>query len=375
MGIGHAAPDFTLPSARSGKPRTLSSFRGKKILLSFHQGANCPCCQYAIEQLVGNHKKLAWACKLRVICVFQSTAETINKHILKWGADDNGESTFPFVVLTGVEEHAYDLYEVAVEGGTATRLPTDFLIDETGMIVDCFRGKTVADHMSVERIQHFLMTGENTMGIMVQLRTGAHAPGFTLCDVDGMPFSLSQYRGQKVMLSFYRYAGCPFSRYAIKKLKKFYKRLPLSGRERLNIVCIFQSPPESIKEYILKGRRTRDFPFIALSDPEEELYREYRIGADSSWHYGTSCAFLLPVACKLTFQGIVAGEQEGIKSRLPSDFFIDENGMIVDCFHAKSVQEHIPLKRAEQFVRRVAASIKKPGGDDTQMSVYDCIHR
>jgi hypothetical protein len=31
--VGHRHPDFTLPSIRSGKPVSLSDFRGQKVLL------------------------------------------------------------------------------------------------------------------------------------------------------------------------------------------------------------------------------------------------------------------------------------------------------------------------------------------------------
>uniref|UniRef100_A0A7R9Z0V6 Thioredoxin domain-containing protein n=1 Tax=Pseudictyota dubia TaxID=2749911 RepID=A0A7R9Z0V6_9STRA len=402
IGIGDSAPDFTLPSAGSGELLTFSHFGGKKILLSFHQDANCPCCHYAVEQLIGAHKKLAWAAKLHVICVFQSDANTIKKYILKRGADDDndnkaGEYIFPFVALSGIEEHAYDLYEVGVVGGmrnlkssiarsnrrlptevelergTPTRLPTDFLIDETGMIVDCFRAKTVADHMPMQSIEHFLMTGGNSLGTTIKLRAGACAPDFTLCDVDGKPYSLSQYHGQKVMLSFYRYAGCPCCRRAIEKLKKFNKRLSRSGAEKINILCIYPSAPESIKECILRDSGPSDFPFIALSDPGEKLYKKYRVGADTSGHHAISVA---TIWYKLAFKGFAGREPEGGNIRLPSDFLIDENGMIADCFHARSAYEHIPLKRVEQFMKRTA-SLKQSTEpeDELRATVFDRIRR
>ena len=41
LAVGSAAPDFTLPD-ETGKPVTLSSFRGKSVVLVFYPGDDTP---------------------------------------------------------------------------------------------------------------------------------------------------------------------------------------------------------------------------------------------------------------------------------------------------------------------------------------------
>ena len=63
--IGYKVPDFKL-SDMDGKEHKLSDFRGSKVLLCFYEYTQCPRCAYAVGNLVGNYKKLAWATKLKV---------------------------------------------------------------------------------------------------------------------------------------------------------------------------------------------------------------------------------------------------------------------------------------------------------------------
>ncbi|PPD59052.1 peroxiredoxin [Dehalogenimonas etheniformans] len=58
MAIGATAPDFTLKD-QDGKPVTLSNFRGKKVVLSFHPLAWTNVCQEQMLSLERNFQKLA----------------------------------------------------------------------------------------------------------------------------------------------------------------------------------------------------------------------------------------------------------------------------------------------------------------------------
>ena len=64
VSIGVVVPDFTL-SCADGKEHKLSDFRGSKVLLCFYRYSYCPMCAYTVGNLIGQHKKLAWAAKLK----------------------------------------------------------------------------------------------------------------------------------------------------------------------------------------------------------------------------------------------------------------------------------------------------------------------
>ena len=53
-----------------------------------------------------------------------------------------------------------------------------------------------------------------------------------------------------------------------------------------------------------------------------------------------------------------------VATQLPADFLIDESGVIVDLFRAKSPQDHMPLERLEKFI---------PEGKRCKCNKKDCI--
>uniref|UniRef100_A0A7R9Z5A9 Thioredoxin domain-containing protein n=1 Tax=Pseudictyota dubia TaxID=2749911 RepID=A0A7R9Z5A9_9STRA len=188
---------------------SLSDFRGKKVMLCFHRYASCPLCNMAIDELKGHYKKLAWASKLEVIKVFPTPKDSEGWDWLKGGVesgDDEGENIpvasmegkYPFIILSDDAEETYTSYSVqssvlgrlgtithipsnsarrtkfaksrgmssvqlmakaikAPKEGDLNRLPAEFLINEEGRIVDCFRAKTIDEHIPIERVSQFLM--------------------------------------------------------------------------------------------------------------------------------------------------------------------------------------------------------------------------
>mmetsp|Transcript_9059 Transcript_9059/g.13366 ORF Transcript_9059/g.13366 Transcript_9059/m.13366 type:complete len:209 (-) Transcript_9059:22-648(-) len=190
VSIGDPAPDFSLDDI-DGIPTTLTEHRGRKVMLSFYRSADCPFCNYAIDVLQGNHKKLAWAANLDVIIIFQSTTEAIDNFIFK--SRRTTKNRYPFTVLADPDQMAFKKYRVTEQSQGTFRdllreyketreynkyikkyslqneidkqtyqylLPTDFLIDENGIIVDCFRSNALTKHIPMRRIKHFLCHGE-----------------------------------------------------------------------------------------------------------------------------------------------------------------------------------------------------------------------
>eukprot|EP00957_Ditylum_brightwellii_P034067 2580603-Ditylum_brightwellii.AAC.1 len=189
---------------------------------------------------------------------------------------------------------------------------------------------------------------------MTSLGIGDPAPDFSLVDSDGVSHSLAEHKGRKVMLSFYRSAACPFCNYAIYQLKGRYKKLAWASN--LDVIAVFQSTTEKIDNFILNSRDTTEaeFPFVLLSDPELITYSEYEV---SEKFLGNIAGMLRTPRgspeCKKyirTFVRTHGIDKEALGNILPSDFLIDENGIIADCFRAKGIDEHIPLERINAFL-------------------------
>ena len=129
------------------------------------------------------------------------------------------------------------------------------------------------------------------------LETGILAPDFTLLDQDGKPHSLSDYRGQKVVLYFYpkdSTSGCT------KQACNFTELLPHFREKNAVVLGVSKDSVASHKKF----QEKYNLGFTLLSDPEKEVIQLYDVGKEKNM-YG-----------KVTM-GVVR-----------TTYLIDENGII-----------------------------------------------
>lgn len=132
------------------------------------------------------------------------------------------------------------------------------------------------------------------------LEIGTTAPEFTLPDQNGQMRSLSDYRGQKVILYFYpkdMTSGCT------SQACNFRDRYPQFQEKGAVVLGVSKDTVESHKRFEEK----QGLPFTLLSDTELEVITAYdvrKIGKDG----------------------------KPTKSLIRSTYLIDENGLIIKAF-------------------------------------------
>ena len=174
-----------------------------------------------------------------------------------------------------------------------------------------------------------------------KLKPGTPAPDFEMRDISDHPVKLSDYKGKKLMLSFYRYASCPLCNLRVNDLIKNYEALSAKG---LQMVAVFQSPTKSILRYVGK----QEAPFPIVPDPDHKLYKQY--GVEGSWMgYAKGLAKVGKVADALG-RGFMPGKMEGDKNMVPADFLIDENGVIHTAYYGKDISDHLDLQTIQAFL-------------------------
>ncbi len=158
----------------------------------------------------------------------------------------------------------------------------------------------------------------------MRLETKVKAPLFKLIDVFDREIDLENYVGKKVLIGFYRHAGCPFCNLRVHALTKVCDELKKKGME---MIFFF----ESKKEIILRSTFHQDVsPVPIISDPENVWYKAYgieRSGYKSAVSHLTS---FVQTAIKAGKTGVpmhlMAGD-ESIKT-MPAEFLLDENLVI-----------------------------------------------
>lgn len=149
---------------------------GKRMVLSFFREASCPFCNFRVYVLTNNFRNLA-ELGLDVVAVFSSEETEVRKFI--------AAQPRPFRIVADPQNTAHNTYQIqrswwgkframlvhmpALFAGlrltrgagvtTGNLLPADFLIDETGKLVEAYYGKDAGDHIPIERIELFAARG------------------------------------------------------------------------------------------------------------------------------------------------------------------------------------------------------------------------
>lgn len=174
----------------------------------------------------------------------------------------------------------------------------------------------------------------------MSLHTGMMAPDFTATVYRRDPVTLSTFRGRKLWLAFFRYAGCPLCNLRVHQMIQRYPRWQQKG---LEILAVFQAPVEEVARNVGE----QNAPFAIICDPDEALYRLYELEASLAGYISPKNIPLMAEAFK---QGFLPGAMHGTKTRLPADFLIDEAGKITELFYAPTIGEHIPFERVDAFL-------------------------
>ena len=128
--VGTLAPDFTLPD-KDGNPVTLSSFRGRKVVVYFYPRDNTPGCTRQACAFAKAYDAFAQK-NVVVIGISKDSVASHKKFEEKYG--------LPFTLLSDTELTAIQAYDVWKEKNmygkkTMGVVRTTYLIDEEGVII------------------------------------------------------------------------------------------------------------------------------------------------------------------------------------------------------------------------------------------------
>jgi peroxiredoxin len=176
----------------------------------------------------------------------------------------------------------------------------------------------------------------------MRLQPGEPAKPFEVTDILSNRISLQDYQGQKLMLSFYRYASCPLCNLRVHQLAM---RQDEFKAKNLNLIAFFQSPQASIARYV--GRQEAPFPIVA--DPARTIYRQY--GVESSW-FGFFIAGVtkLPHLIKASLKGFFPGKMEGKTALVPADFLIGPDLKIEVAYYGNDIGDHLPMEELDAWL-------------------------
>lgn len=176
---------------------------------------------------------------------------------------------------------------------------------------------------------------------------GTRAPTFQLPALDGSTFDLATLRGTPFLLSFYRFASCPFCNLRLHRLISRYDEL----RDRITAVAVFDSPLDDLRRHAER----HEAPFPILADPGNTAYRAYGI-EHSFAGVLKAVVFRMPTLLHAMFgKGYLPLRMTGSLTTMPADFLVDGDGIIRVAHYGRDEGDHLPLDVIVGFAKEGGA--------------------
>lgn len=169
------------------------------------------------------------------------------------------------------------------------------------------------------------------------------APDFQVRDLYGEPVRLSALNGHKILLTFYRTAGCPVCNVNFHEREKEAAYFRAAG---LVLLAVYASQPDNLLNYVSEQAV---YP-VMIPDPERTLYTLY----DTERSLGKLLRGLL-------FHGVLGqmnkGKQrftrkvtdDGPADLINADFLIDATGRVVRAHYGRYSGDFLPIIEIKAF--------------------------
>jgi len=186
----------------------------------------------------------------------------------------------------------------------------------------------------------------------MRLKVGQAAPLFDMIDLSGRRLSLADYRGTRVLLSFYRAAGCPLCNL---RLWRLIDRSLAYSRQGLALIVFFESSAQITHQYLDRLRP----PFPVVPDLERKVYSLY--GLESSL-LGVARARLTRGSAyrEAAAKGIGARlaqnllQMDGYFARMPAEFLLGPDLRIRTAYYGHDSGDFLLFSEIDTFLDDIA---------------------
>ena len=159
--------------------------------------------------------------------------------------------------------------------------------------------------------------------------------------IDGRQFDINELKGKRYLLSFFRFASCPFCNLRVHEMVTRFDEFG----DNFTVVAVFDSPLENLQRHAGKHQA----PFPILADKENIYYREYGI-EHSLMGVLKGMVLRMPTLLKGMFiKGYMPLVIKGSMTTMPADILVDENGIIKMVHYGKVEGDHLPFDVVKQF--------------------------
>tara|TARA_B110000908_G_C10088417_1_gene372832 strand:- start:315 stop:848 length:534 start_codon:yes stop_codon:yes gene_type:complete len=174
----------------------------------------------------------------------------------------------------------------------------------------------------------------------MRLKSGENRIKIELPSIKGSTFNTETLNGKPYMLSFYRFASCPFCNLRVNELVRRFDEFG----NNFNIIAIFDSPIDNL----IRHTKDHNAPFHILADQKNIYYKEYGIEHSTIGMF-KGMILRMPTLLKGIFKGYIPTVFKGSILTMPADFLIDKNGIIQEAYYGKDEGDHLHFDTIKEF--------------------------
>jgi len=171
------------------------------------------------------------------------------------------------------------------------------------------------------------------------------APHFALKDIYDRMIDLDHYRDKRILIAFFRHAGCPFCNLRVHALTKIHDEMKAQG---LEMIFFF----ESKAPVILRSSFHRSVsPIPIIADPEKKWYNVYGIEHSplkSAISHMTTFVQSAYKAYRAQVPIHMMASGESI-STMPAEFLVDHGLVIKHLHYSQRLNDRLDLDVIRNF--------------------------
>lgn len=176
---------------------------------------------------------------------------------------------------------------------------------------------------------------------MRMIKEGDYIGELVLPNIDNTVFNIESIKGKRYLLTFYRFASCPFCNLRINKLVNTFPSLP----KNFTIVAVFDSPLNNLQRYA----NDHQAPFPILADEDSTYYQKFSVQHSILRTLKGAILRMPQVLYAMFIKGYIPWSFKGNITTMPLDILVDEHGVIQIVHYGKDEGDHIPLKIIQDF--------------------------
>ncbi len=169
---------------------------------------------------------------------------------------------------------------------------------------------------------------------------GEKATRIKLPAIDGSTCDTASHEGKPFMLSFFRFASCPFCNLRVHELVKRF----VEFGDDFTVFAVFDSPLDNLIRHT-EGHKA---PFPILADDSNRYYKKYGIERSLSGVF-KGMFLRMPTLIRAMLRGYVPTTLKGSLTTMPADFLIDKNGIIQVAYYGNDEGDHLPFEQVKAF--------------------------